>query len=896
VTQLVVESNGVSVALDPRRSYRVGRDPAADIVIAVEGVSRSHAELRFEGDQWVLEDLGSANGTYDGGRRVRRVVVAPGSQIRLGHPEEGVPVAFRIGQAPATRTQPGAEPTAPTFPPQPSVPPQAPVPPRPSGYQQPGQGHAPRPGAPGQVHPPVHQAPGGYPGQPGQAAAAYPPPPVQGDGTGTMHPYQPPYGGGAGAMPPQPGYQGGPGAGPDPRTPIGYEQTRGTTPSPRMQTMGGRRGPTKVRNLEGAQVLRIGRAPENDMVITDLRVSRQHAELRSAGGAYEIIDVGSRSGTYVNGQRVERSPIGPQDIIGIGPSTFHLVGDVLTEYVDTGAVSLSAHDLTVTVDKGKVLLDHVSFPLGEKCLVAVIGPSGSGKSTLLRALTGLRPADQGTVSYDGRDLYRDYAELRSRIGLVPQDDILHTQLTVRRALIYAAELRFPDDTRQHERKARVDEVLQELGLDHRRDNRISALSGGQRKRVSVALELLTKPSLLFLDEPTSGLDPGLDKSVMQMLRGLADDGRTVAVVTHSVANLDICDRLLVMAPGGKIAYFGPPKEALPFLGFTDWADVFQAFDDPSIDWAGRYLQSPAHQKYVQADLVQPVAQAGPVHFEPPPKPQSWLEQLSTLIRRYIRSIVADPLFLGITVALPIIMGAVARVIPAGDLTSSIRGSQGGAANLLMILCIGGCLTGAANAVRELVKERPIYQRERAVGLSRSAYLTSKLLVLGLITIGQGIALTLVAMAGVSMRDKGVITTPLPELIIAVAVLSFCAMTMGLLISAVVKTSEMTMPLLVLTTLIQIVFCGALVHLDGKAVLEQFSWLVPARWAFAAMAGTLNVSFLLPHKRGESLDPLWKQQFSSWLLDVGMMVVLTIVLIFLVERMLRRQEPEVMRKK
>ncbi|HZE29839.1 MAG TPA: FHA domain-containing protein [Actinoallomurus sp.] len=897
MTQLVVESNGVSVALDPRRSYRVGRDPAADIVIAVEGVSRSHAELRCEGDQWVLEDLGSANGTYDGGRRVRRVAVAPGSQIRLGHPEEGVPVAFRIGQAPVTRAHPGTEPTAPTFPSPPSVPPQAPVPPQPSGYQQPGQGYAPRPGGPGQVHPPVHQAPGGPPGyagqagHPGQAAAAYTPP-VQGDGT--MHPYQPPYAG-AGVMPPQPGYQGDPGAGPDPRMPIGYEQTRGTTPpSPRMQTMSGQhREPSKVRNLEGAQVLRIGRAPENDMVITDLRVSRQHAELRSAGGAYEIIDVGSRSGTYVNGQRVQRSPIGPQDIIGIGPSTFHLVGDVLTEYVDTGAVSLSAHDLTVTVDKGKVLLDHVSFPLGEKCLVAVIGPSGSGKSTLLRALTGLRPADQGTVSYDGRDLYRDYAELRSRIGLVPQDDILHTQLTVRRALIYAAELRFPDDTRQHERKARVDEVLQELGLDHRRDNRISALSGGQRKRVSVALELLTKPSLLFLDEPTSGLDPGLDKSVMQMLRGLADDGRTVAVVTHSVANLDICDRLLVMAPGGKIAYFGPPKEALPFLGFTDWADVFQAFDDPSIDWAGRYLQSPAHQKYVQADLVQPVAQAGPVHFEPPPKPQSWPEQLSTLIRRYIRSIVADPLFLGITVALPIIMGAVARVIPAGDLTSKIPGSQGGAANLLMILCIGGCLTGAANAVRELVKERPIYQRERAVGLSRSAYLTSKLLVLGVITIGQGIALTLVAMLGVDMRDKGVITSPLPELIIAVALLSFTAMTLGLLISAVVKTSEMTMPLLVLTTLVQIVFCGALVHLDGKAVLEEIAWFVPARWAFAAMAGTLDVTFLLPHK--EPPDPLWKQQFGTWLLDMGAMLLLVVVLIFLVERMLRRQEPEVMRK-
>jgi ABC-type multidrug transport system ATPase subunit len=862
VTQLVVESNGVSVALDPRRSYRVGRDPGSDIVAGVDGVSRVHAVLRFEGGQWILEDLGSANGTYDGGRRVQRVIVGPGSEVRLGHPEQGVPVAFRAGQAPATRIQP-SEPPAPALPRQPYAPPWQDAPGR---FQQP-------------------------PTQTGGAGPVYPPPQQPGPYSGQAATLAPSVAGRPG------GYPGHPAApGPAPRTPAGYEQTHGAASrSPIVRTMSGQyREPAKIRNLGGAHVLRIGRAPENDMVVTDLRVSRQHAELRSAGGTHEIVDVGSRSGTYVNGQRVERSPIGPQDIIGIGPSTFHLVGDVLMEYVDTGAVSLSAHDLTVVVDKDKVLLDHVSFPLGEKCLVAIIGPSGSGKSTLLRALTGLRPADQGTVSYDGRDLYRDYAELRSRIGLVPQDDILHTQLTVRRALIYAAELRFPDDTRQHERKARVDEVLKELGLDHRRDNKISALSGGQRKRVSVALELLTKPSLLFLDEPTSGLDPGLDKSVMQMLRGLADDGRTVAVVTHSVANLDICDRLLVMAPGGRIAYFGPPGEALPFLGFDDWADVFQAFDDPSRDWGGRYLQSPAHQKYVEAELVQPVAQAGPVNFKPPPKAQSWPEQLSTLIRRYVRSIAADPMFLGITVALPIVMGLLARVVPTGDLLGPPN-SDGNAANLLLILCIGGCLTGAANAVRELVKERPIYQRERAVGLSRSAYLASKLLVLGLITIGQGVMLTMVAMLGVKTQDKGVFTTPMTELVLAVALLSFTAMTLGLLISALVRTSEMTMPLLVLSTLVQVVFCGALVHLDGKPVLEQISWFVPARWALAAMAATLNVGQLIPHIK-DPPDPLWKQQAGIWALDMGVMVLLVVGLSFLVARMLRRQEPEVMRKK
>jgi ABC-type multidrug transport system ATPase subunit len=928
VTQLVVEGNGASVALDPRRAYRVGRDPGSDIVVAVDGVSRSHATLRFEAGQWVVEDNGSANGTFQDGRRVQRAVVRPGSEIRLGHPDQGIPLVFRAAQAsPAAGTGPVA-PGAPTVPPAgqgggfppPGRSPVSEPSPRPGmPYQQEGPWQSPagpsQPGLPGQYpqpHPQPPQAAGGtaplgyppepepYPGQiPPTAAPSAPggsgpypaaPPQQQPSPYGTAPQSPPGYGGPAPYQaPPGPGWQGGSAA------PTG-QPARGPRPqSPIVQTMSGQyREPTQVRKLDGSRVVRIGRSPENDMVIADLRVSRQHAELRSAGGTYEIVDLGSRSGTYVNGRLVQRAPIGPQDIIGIGPSTFHLVDDVLMEYVDAGAVRLSAHDLTVTVDKGKVLLDHVTFPLGEKCLVAIIGPSGSGKSTLLRALTGLRPADQGVVSYDGRDLYRDYAELRSRIGLVPQDDILHTQLTVRRALLYAAELRFPDDTRQSERKARVDEVLKELALDHRRDNKVSALSGGQRKRVSVALELLTKPSLLFLDEPTSGLDPGLDKSVMQMLRGLADDGRTVAVVTHSVANLDICDRLLVMAPGGRIAYFGPPKEALPFLGFDDWADVFQAFDDPSIDWGGRYLRSAEHQRYVQAELVQPVAQTGPVaSFQPPPKPQSWPEQLSTLIRRYVRGIAADPMFLGITVALPIIMGLLARVVPTGDLLAR-PGRNGSAANLLLILCIGGCLTGAANAVRELVKERPIYQRERAVGLSRSAYLASKLLVLGLITIGQGVVLTLVAMLGVKTHDKGVFTTPLVELVFAVAVLSFTAMALGLLISALVKTSEMTMPLLVMTTLVQVVFCGALVHLDGKPVLEQISWFVPARWALAAMAGTLNVGQLIPHTQ-DPPDPLWKQDVGTWTLDVGIMLVQVVVLSFLVARMLRRQEPEVMRK-
>ncbi|MFD3651916.1 FHA domain-containing protein [Streptomyces sp. NPDC058620] len=654
------------------------------------------------------------------------------------------------------------------------------------------------------------------------------------------------------------------------------------------------RQPTTVRPLP-ARTIRIGRGTDNDLVVEDLVVSRRHAELRAlADGTYEIVDLGSHNGTFLNGTAVDRAPVAAGDIVGIGHSAFCLVGDELQEFVDTGEVSLDVQDLAVTVDRGrKTLLDEVAFPVGEKCLLAVVGPSGAGKSTLLNALTGLRPADRGRVLYDGRDLYRDFAELRQRIGLVPQDDILHAQLTVRRALGYAAELRFPQDTAAAERQARVSEVMGELGLEQRADQPIHSLSGGQRKRVSVALELLTKPSLLFLDEPTSGLDPGMDRSVMHMLRGLADDGRTVIVVTHSVLSLDVCDRLLVLAPGGRIAYYGPPDDALAFFGFDQWPEAFEAFEnDRDRDWAGQYQASPFHQRYILNSTAQPRLPDIPAAatVAPPPKTRNWGAQLRTLVRRYAAALSADRTFLVIMIALPFVMGAMARALAGSELNRET------AMNALLILCVGGVLTGAANAVRELVKERVIYQRERAVGLSRSAYLMSKVVVLGAITVLQAVVLTLVGLVGVDLNapgGKGVLLPPLVEITVAVALLSFTAMMLGLLVSAIVRKEEVTMPLLVLLAIVQVVFCGALLKLDGVIGVEQLAWLVPSRWALGAMAGTIDLAAIVPGKL--TSDPLFAHSAGVWLLNMGMLVVLSLVFGYVVAKLLRRHEPAIMRK-
>ncbi|WP_432014564.1 FHA domain-containing protein [Streptomyces cucumeris] len=893
VPELVLELNGQTWTLDPSRSYSLGRDPQGDMVLDDARVSWRHATVRWGGRSWVIEDQGSTNGTYVQGQRVQQMEIGPGSAVHLGNATDGPRLSISgagAGAAPAggpgaygqqaggqgAGGQQGAM----------GVPQQAPRPPAQQPQQPPAQQ---QPQAPQQSQP---QQPGpGWPQQGGQQ-------PPQGWQQPQTPPQQP-------FIPQQqaPHQQAQPQA-QQPQAP--HQQVPASGPAGPVPAQGDR-SPTTFHQVAVGRVMRIGRALENELVVSDLQVSRNHAEFRALpDGRFEIRDLGSHNGTYVNGQPVRQQIIGPADTVGVGHSTFRLVGDRLEEFVDTGEVSFSARHLTVTVDGGKQILKDVSFSVPEKSLVAVIGPSGSGKSTLLKALTGYRPANQGDVLYDNRNLYKQFAELRQRIGLVPQDDILHKELTVQKALRYAAKLRFPGDTAETEREARIDEVLRELKLDIHRDKKVTSLSGGQRKRVSVALELLTKPSLIFLDEPTSGLDPGMDRDVMQLLRGLADDGRTVLVVTHSVAELALCDKLLVMAPGGAVAYFGPPDEALNFFGYDSWADVFSAFENyRDYDWAGRWRGSQHYQMYA-ADLDSVAPQS--VHVQRPPgrvqKPQSWGSQLWTLIRRYLSVIGSDKGFMGLMVILPAVLGSVSVVIPAKfGLQFAPKGSFNQAAGtILLILVVGMCFTGAANSVRELIKERVIYERERAVGLSRSAYLMSKVIVLGVITALQGVIICAIGLSTRKMPSEGLLMPPAAEICLAVIAIGFTSMMFGLVISALVKTAEKTMPLLVMFAIVQVVFTGVLFKIFGSPGVEQFAWLMPSRWAVGAAAATLDLGPGSGHmmapwdgKKPNDLDPLWEHATTQWGIDMVVLIVLGIACGFLVARLLRRHEPEVMRK-
>ncbi len=840
VPELVLELNGSTWTLDPSRSYTLGRDPQGDLVVDDARVSWRHATISWSGRSWVIEDHGSTNGTYVRGQRIHQMDIGPGSSVHLGNATDG-PRLNLTGAAAYTPHAPAQQAQA----------------------------------------TPVHPQPQQTPPQQGGWAQQHPPQ--------AHHPQQP--------QVPQQQWQ----QQPQPQVP----QQGGAAGAPPVY---GDRSPTTFHQVALGRVMRIGRALENELVVSDLQVSRHHAEFHATpDGWMEIRDLGSHNGTYVNGQPIAKGGsvlLGAQDIVGVGHSTYRIVGDRLEEFVDTGDVSFSARHLTVTVDGGKDILKDVSFGVPEKSLIAVIGPSGSGKSTLLKALTGYRPANKGDVLYDNRNLYKQFAELRQRIGLVPQDDILHKELTVKKALKYAAKLRFPADTTENERQQRIDEVLRELKLDIHKEKKVTSLSGGQRKRVSVALELLTKPSLIFLDEPTSGLDPGMDRDVMQLLRGLADDGRTVLVVTHSVAELAICDKLLVMAPGGSVAYFGPPEEALNFFGYGTWADVFSAFESyRDYDWAGRWKGSQHYQMYAaDIDAVAPQSvQMPPAQSMKPPKPQGWLSQLWTLMRRYTSVIASDKGFLALSVALPAVIGSVSVVIPAKfGLAPPTPPSRfnGDAGTIMLILAVGMCFSGAANSVRELIKERVIYERERATGLSRSAYLMSKILVLGVITAFQGVILCVIGFSTRKLPAEGLVMPPAVEMCLVVIALGFTSMMFGLIISSLVKTSEKTMPLLVMFAIVQVVFTGILFKVFDSPGLEQFAWLMPSRWAIAGVGTTLDLSHLMgPMDQSDptNLDPLWKHDAAQWFTDISVLLVIGIALGFVVARLLRRHEPEVMRK-
>ncbi len=878
---LTIRHDGSQRTFAPGHDVVIGRDLRADIRIIDPRISRAHLILRFDQGRWQAIDNGSVNGTYLNGYRTPVIDIRDGQSINIGN-AGGPRLTFelnrqphRAGRPPMAGSAPDAHaPTTSWSARQDAAPPRpepAPSRPRPA---------APPNGAP--QHPPS----AGRPAAPPPAARRHPP---------SYPPKAPP--------PPQreanrPAAQQNLARAPLPRDTPAAEATAVDTGVPSLRDLmpplntpasnemtvvnagGGDADSLATRFVrfmsqrsapddKPAGSVTIGRASDNDIVIPDVLASRHHATLVLTPLGAEIRDR-SVNGTFVNGTRVGSAILSQGDVVTIGNVDLVFTDSTLVRRTEAATRSggLEVNSVNFQID-GKRLLNDISLVARPGTLTSVIGGSGAGKSTLARLIAGYTTPSTGSVTFEGHDIHAEYASLRSRIGMVPQDDVVHRQLTVNQALGYAAELRLPPDTSKADRARVVAEVLEELDMTKHADTRVDKLSGGQRKRASVALELLTGPSLLILDEPTSGLDPALDHQVMMMLRQLADAGRVVIVVTHMLSYLDLCDQVLLVAPGGKTAFYGPPDQVGSAMGTTNWAKIFAKVGADPDEANRRFLENKQAPAATKTD--KPADLGEPVHT-------SLRRQLSTIARRQIRLVVADRAYFVFLALLPFILGALSLTVPGHNGFHIARpgDTPDESIQILALLIPAAAFMGTALTIRDLIGERPIFQREQAAGLSTTAYLLAKTGVFCGFAILQAAIATTIVIAGKGAPTRGAVLlgNATVELYVTVAATCVASAMFGLVCSALVRSSEQIMPLFVVSVMAQLVLCGGMVPVTDRTLLDQLSWLTPARWGYAAASSTVDVRHLVPATL-VAQDRWWQHTAKAWLFDMGMLAALSV---------------------
>ena len=614
----------------------------------------------------------------------------------------------------------------------------------------------------------------------------------------------------------------------------------------------------------------VGRAETSDIRLDGLQISNRHARLLKTANGVVIEDAGSTNGVYIGGKRISgRAPLTSADTAQIGPFQLRVDQNANVFVFDTRSKTrIDALHITKTV-KNRAgggllkLLDDVSLAIQPNEFVGLLGPSGAGKSTLMDALNGMRPPTAGSVLINNLDFYSNLDSLKQGIGYVPQDDIIHRQLTVYRTLYYVAKLRLSGDVSGAEIDQIINEVLDVTGLAERRDVLVSELSGGQRKRVSIAVELITKPSVIFLDEPTSGLDPATEDKIMKLFRRIAESGRTVILTTHAMENIRLFDKIVILMRG-KLVFYGTPNEALKYLGASSFKELYDKLEEPiekrlhqatetnqaefkrrreqiteeiAETWKQNFLKTPEFRRNVSEPLSQ-IAQTGDAPR--PPKRRRLgifgsMRQTLTLTKRYFQVLFRDKLnLLILLLQAPIIALMLAFVVPADAPRDFIY----------FVLTLVAIWFGTSVAAREIVREKPVYRRERMVNLSLLPYLLSKLLVLSFV-VGLQILLLFLPLKFfdlINLTQMPGVLSGLPQLVV-LFLTAATGIALGLFISALVKTSEMATSLVPLILIPQILFSGLVGVPTGASRVAGLA--MPASWSFDAMKRFSGLDTLEP---------------------------------------------------
>jgi ABC-type multidrug transport system ATPase subunit len=485
-------------------------------------------------------------------------------------------------------------------------------------------------------------------------------------------------------------------------------------------------------------------------------------------------------------------------------------------------------------------LHDVSFAVRPGEVLAIAGGSGAGKTTLLEAMVGVRPAASGEVLVDGRRFDPHASDVL--FGYVPQDDIIHLELPLRRTLEHAARLRLPAGTSAADIAAEVDRTLARLDLSDRADVKVGSLSGGQRKRASIASELLTDPHLFFLDEPTSGLDPATGAGVMRQLHRLAEGGTTIVVTTHAPADLTQCDRIVFLAGGGHIAFVGTPDEARAEFGVDDLAQIYEVI-------AGREYPEDAEQVAQRATPASDPTPAPSVRFasddlsdcprEHRGERPGVLRQTAALAGRNLDLLVRNRLTLAILIGSPVFVIAMMVMLFGRGAFDSGQSSAMPAIQIMFWLSFSSVFFGVTYGLLQIVGEFAIFRRERFAGVSAAAYVASKIVVLAPV-----LAVVNVAMLG-TFRAFGRLPALSPGTWVALTatltLVSMAAVALGLLASAAVHNPAQATLALPMLCFPQVLFAGAVVAIGEMSTGSQvMSVPLAGRWGFESLGRILDV--------------------------------------------------------
>lgn len=604
----------------------------------------------------------------------------------------------------------------------------------------------------------------------------------------------------------------------------------------------------------------IGRLPNCNILLDHPEVSRRHALVRQTEGRYFLQDLDSSNGTLVNHRLIREVELQAGDLIQIGTFLLLFEDGQLIPYQSSG-MRLDVMGLSKDVKTkagSRRILDDIHLTILPREFVALVGGSGAGKSTLLNALVGIRRGE-GQVKLNGHDFYREYESFRSQLGYVPQSDILHACLTVEIALDYAARLRLPAGLTPNERQSRIEAVLDTVSMNTPaiRRTRISDLSGGQRKRVSIAAELLADPKLIYLDEATSGLDPGLEKKMMHTLRRMADEGRTVVLVTHATNNIVQTDHVAFLSDG-KLVYFGPSEDTLRFFEVDEFADIYESIDYKGEEWRKVFEEKkPAqHKKYVkdrqQSLESTPRRKLPKVEFSI----LDFFRQLLVLTQRSLSVLASDPVTLFLMLMLFPVTATLQLVIARPDILTgnpAILADPVAAARTMMesytpfphtntfvfVMGLEAVLTGLFVPSNDLVQERSIFLRERMVNLKVLPYLLSKALIYSVFVVVQVLLYLIIVSFGVDIPERGLYFNGYIELFITLYLTMMAGISFGLIISAVSRSTEMAIYILTMLLFFQFFFAGAVFDLRGNR-FEPLSYLSTTRWSLTALGVTIDM--------------------------------------------------------